>query len=139
QFLPVLVVFEGAEHHARNFVARVRPDIDDLVVALAVGDDALTILLLDLSDLFVSVFELGLLFLRDNHVRNSNRNSGSSSFSKTELFQFIQSGNRGSRASDLITAPDDVAKLFLARRFIEEAKFLRPNLIENDATGCCLD
>ena len=49
QFLAALVVFEGAEHDVRNFVTGVRPDVDDLVVAFAVRDDAFAILLLDLS------------------------------------------------------------------------------------------
>ena len=48
QFLATLVVFEGAEHDVRDFVTGVRPDVDDLVVTLAVGDDAVAILLLDL-------------------------------------------------------------------------------------------
>ena len=56
-----LVVFEGAEHDVGDLVAGVRPDVDDLVVALAVGDDALAILLLDLVDLLVGVLELDLL------------------------------------------------------------------------------
>ena len=39
----------------------------------------------------------------------------------------------------MIAAPNDIAELFLTRRFIEEAKFFGPNLIENNATGSCLD
>ena len=58
---------------------------------------------------------------------------------KPELFQLIQRGNRNCGAGDLIAAPNDVAELFLARCFVEETKFFRPNLIKNDATGCCLD
>ena len=55
QFLAALVVFEGAEHDVGDLVAGMRPDVDDLVVALAVGDDALAILLLDRLDLLVGV------------------------------------------------------------------------------------
>ena len=58
QFLAALVVFEGPEHDVGDLVAGMRPDIDDLVVALAVGDDAFAILLLDLPDLLVRVLEL---------------------------------------------------------------------------------
>src|SRR6266481_3831773 len=128
-------MFEGPEHHAGNFIARMRPDVDDLVVTLAVRDDALAILLLDLPDLFVSIFQLGLLLFRNNHVRNSDRDSGFRCFSKAELLQLIQSGNRGGRSGDLITAPDNVAKLFLAGRLVEEPKFLRPNLVKNDTAS----
>ena len=48
QFLAALVMLESAEHDVGNLVTRVRPDVDDLVVTLAIGDDALAILLLDL-------------------------------------------------------------------------------------------
>src|SRR5207248_9343517 len=44
QFLSTLVVFESAEHDVRDFVAGVGPDVDDLVVTLAIRDDALAIL-----------------------------------------------------------------------------------------------
>ena len=50
QFLAALVVFQSAEHDVGNLVTGVRPDVDDLVVALAVRDDALAILLLDLVE-----------------------------------------------------------------------------------------
>ena len=40
EFLAALVVLEGAEHDVGDFFAGVGPDVDDLVVALAVGDDA---------------------------------------------------------------------------------------------------
>src|SRR5262249_50729950 len=40
---------------------------------------------------------------------------------------------------DLIAAPNDVAELFFACCLIEETKFFRPDLIENDAPGSCLD
>jgi hypothetical protein len=39
----------------------------------------------------------------------------------------------------LITAPDNIAELFLARRLIKETELFWPNLIKNDATGSCLD
>ncbi len=47
QFLAALVVLEGAEHDVGDFVTGVGPDVDDLVVTLAIGDDAFAILLLD--------------------------------------------------------------------------------------------
>src|SRR5262249_53359455 len=49
--------------------------------------------------------------------------------------QFIERGNRNCGTGYLIAAPNNIAELFLAGWFIEETKFFRPNLIENDATG----
>src|SRR5205814_2399833 len=47
----LLAALELAEHLLRDELGDVGPDVDDLVVALAVGDDAVLILLLDLVDL----------------------------------------------------------------------------------------
>ena len=85
QFLASLVVFESPEHDAGNFVSSVRPDVDNLVVTLAVRDNAFAILLLDLPDLLVSIFELSLFLLRNNHVRNSNRETGLGRFGEPKL------------------------------------------------------
>src|SRR6266540_1588052 len=135
QLLTAIVMFQSAEHGTGNFVAGVRPDVDDLVVALAVRDDALTILLLNLSNLLISVLQFRLLLLRNDHVRNSNGDASLSGFGKAELFQFIQRRNRLRGPRDLITTPDDVAQLLLARGFVEKSKLLGPNLIEDD-TAC---
>src|SRR5262249_45483200 len=43
------------------------------------------------------------------------------------------------RASDLVTAPDNIAELLFAGRLIEKSKLTGPNLIENDATRRGLD
>ena len=102
-------MFEGTEHHAGNFVSGVRPDVDDLVVTLAISNDAFAILLLDLPDLLVSIFKLRFLLFRNDHVRNSDRNAGFGCFGKTELLQFVQGCDCFSRSRDLITTPDDVA------------------------------
>src|SRR5437762_14306875 len=52
QFLAPVVVFEGAEHDVGNFVPGVRPDVDDLIEALAIGNTAFATLLLDRSALY---------------------------------------------------------------------------------------
>jgi hypothetical protein len=132
-------MFEGAEHHAGNLVSGMRPDVDDLVVTLAIGDDALAILLLNLPDLLVSIFELRLFLFRNDHVRNSNRDSGLGRLGKTKLFQFVQRRDRLGWSRDLVTAPNDVAQLFLARSLVEESKLLRPNFIEDDTARRGLD
>src|SRR5437773_5194818 len=116
-----------------------RPDIDDLIVTLAVGDDTAAVLLVHLFDLLVRVLQLRLFPFWNDHVLDANGDTGASSFLKPEFFQLVQRGDRNRRTSNLIAAPDNIAELFLARRFIEETKFLRPNLIENDTTGSCLD
>src|SRR5438046_5896443 len=73
EFLTSLVVFEGAKHYAGNLIAGVRPDVEYLIVTLAVGDNAFAVWLLNLPDLFVIGFELRLFLFRIDAVRNPNR------------------------------------------------------------------
>jgi hypothetical protein len=42
---------DGVHHRFGDVFGRLSPDVDDLVVALAVGDEAVVVLLLDLGDL----------------------------------------------------------------------------------------
>ena len=79
-------MFQSAEHSTGNFVTGVRPDIDNLIVALAIGDDAFAILLINLSNLLIGVFQLGLFFFRNDHVRNPNGDASFGGLGKAELF-----------------------------------------------------
>src|SRR6266545_3418883 len=139
ELLAILILLDLAEHYVGDLIAGVRPDVDDFVVPFAVGDDAAAILLVHLFDLLIRILQLRFFPFWNDHVLDANRDTSPSRFAKPELFQFIQRGNRNCRTGDLIAAPNDVAELFLARWFIEETKFFRPNLIENDAPGGCLD
>ena len=48
---PCSPLLQLLEHLVGDLLGDVRPDVDDLVVALAVGDDAVLVLLLHLVDL----------------------------------------------------------------------------------------
>ena len=135
----ILIFLYLTEHDVRNLIASVSPDIDDLVVALAVSNDSTAVLLIHLFNLLVCVLQLGCFAFWNDHVLDSNRDAGASGFLKPQLFQLVQRSYRDGRASSLITPPDDIAELFLARRLVKETEFFWPNLIENDATGSCLD
>ena len=139
ELLAILIFLDLPEHHAGDLIAGVRPNIDDFVVPFAVGDDTAAILLVHLFDLLVRIVQLRFFPFGNNHVLDANRDTSASRFVKPELFQFVQRGNRNCGAGDLIATPNDVAELFLARCFVEETKFFRPNLIKDDAPGSCLD
>ena len=125
QFLAALVMLEGAEHDVGDFVAGVGPDVDDLVVALAIGDDAFAVLLLDLLDLLVGVRELELFLLRNDHVGDADGDAGLGRFREAEFLQAIERLDRALLAGHLIATPDNVAELLLAGGFVEETR-VRP-------------
>ena len=59
-----MVVLQGVQHDVGDLVGATGPDINDLVVTLAGGDDAFAVLLFDLGNLFLRVVDFLVLFLR---------------------------------------------------------------------------
>src|SRR5256886_4795173 len=86
----LLAALELAEHLLRDELGGVRPDVDDLVVALAVGDDAVLILLLDLVDLLARLRDEPLLRRRDVHVVDADRQTGQRGVPEAEVFQLVE-------------------------------------------------
>ena len=52
------------------------PDVHDLVVALAVGDNTLLILCLNFGDLLMRGFDFACLRFRNDHVSHADGNTG---------------------------------------------------------------
>src|SRR5207249_2836391 len=75
QFGPAVVVFHGGVHDVGNLVRRVRPDVDDLVVALAVGDDAAAVLFLDFADVVMRLANHHGFLPRHDHVVDADGNA----------------------------------------------------------------
>ena len=61
------------EHLVGDLLGRLRPDGDDLVVALAVGDGAFQVLLLDADHFVPRLVDEALLLLRDDQVVDADR------------------------------------------------------------------
>ena len=68
--LTPLVEFQLPEEDIRNVVRRPGPDINDLLVAFAVSNNTVPIVLGDLFDLRVSLLDLRFFFLGDHHIHN---------------------------------------------------------------------
>ena len=67
-FAGLVLLLHVAEHFVGNLFGDRRPDFDDLVVALAVGDGAVQVLLLHVDGLLFGVATRASLALRDDHV-----------------------------------------------------------------------
>src|SRR5438067_7014693 len=85
----LLAALELAEHLLRDELRGVRPDVDDLVVALAVRDDAVLVLLLDLVHLFARLGDVPLLRRRDVHVVDTDRQPGERGVPEAEVLQLV--------------------------------------------------
>ena len=69
-------VLHVAEHLVGDLLGDRRPDLDDLVGALAVGDGAVQVLLLDFDHLLVGVVHGGVLAGRNDHVIEADGEAG---------------------------------------------------------------
>src|SRR5439155_21635695 len=77
------------QHFVRDAVRHFRPDIDDFVVTLAVGDQAVLILLFDLAHVVMGFFDQRFFTGRNNHVFDGNGNSRFGRILVTDVFQTI--------------------------------------------------
>ena len=87
-----------AEHFIGNFFRDGRPDFDDLVVALAVGDRAVQILLLDVDDLLFGVVTRIFLLSGNDHVIDADGEAGASGVAEAKLLDFVEHLDRGFQA-----------------------------------------
>ena len=120
-------------------VGRLGPDVDHLLIALAVSDDAVTILFGNLVDLFVCILDDRRFLLGDDHVDDSDRSPRTGRFAEAERLELVEHFHGLRLAGDLIAAPDDVADLLLADVVIDETDARRPDFVESNAAGSGLD
>ena len=80
ELLLTLVVVERLQHDVRDLVGAMSPDVDDLVVTLTRRDHAFAVLLFDLGDLLLCIFDLLALLLRNDHVIDTDGAAGPGRF-----------------------------------------------------------
>src|ERR1035441_8764636 len=102
-FFLALVVIERLQHDVRNLVGAMCPDVDDLVVAFAWGDNTLAILLLDLLDLLLGGVDFLILFLGNDHVVDADRHARARGLAEAELLELVEHGHRLFVTTNLVT------------------------------------
>src|SRR5882757_6651616 len=85
---------EALDNGAADLILNFRPDIDDLVVALAVGDHAVVVLLLNLADLLLRAFEQLRFLRRYRHVLDGDGDSGLGRELEADVLEAIGEDNR---------------------------------------------
>src|SRR5690606_10534074 len=123
-------------HHLRgDLLGGLRPDVDDLVVALSVGDQTLEVLVLDLGDLGLGlVEELGLL-LRDDHVAQGDGGAGACRVVVPERQHAVGQELRLLVAGEVVDDVEQRTELLLAQHLVDgvEAHHVGDDLPRQDA------
>src|SRR6266566_6206587 len=120
-----VLVLEGPEHFVGDFFGDVAPDSDDLVVALAVGDGAVEVLLLNLDAfLFGGVDEL-VLVARNEHVVNANGDAGLGGIGESQGLQVIEQNHGVFEPESQVGVIDELLNTLLFEKTVHVGKFFR--------------
>ena len=132
---------EPLQHLARNFLGCIRPDVDHLVVALAVGDQALLVLLLDQPNLLVRGINELLLVLRNLHVVDADRDSRFGGVLVTQSAKAVSQNHRRLVAQSPVCLIDEFTQRLLVHHLIDqfEGNLIGHDLLEQDSTRGRLD
>src|SRR5271168_1467520 len=134
-----VLVFEGFEHFVGDAFGDVAPDGDDFVVALAVGDGAVEVLLLDLDDFLFGVFHQLVFVAGDEHVIDADGDARLGGVGEPELLQMIEKDNGVFQAKAQVGVIDELLDALLLEQTVDEREFLRQVRIEDDAANSSLN
>ena len=127
------------EHGFRHGLGDAVPDVDDLVVALAVRDGALLALVLDLEHFLArAVHELGLV-ARDAHVVDADRDAGLGRDRETESLHDVEDLDGALEPVGHEAVVDEVLEALLLQRAVQERQLGRQVRREQDAPDRRLD
>ncbi len=128
-----VVLFHGLEHFVRDPFGDLRPDFDDLVVALALRDGAFLILLLDFDDgLFGVLHQLGLLF-RHHHVVDADGNAGAGGVQEAELLHFVQHLDGDLQPELQVAVLHQLREALLLEQAVDEGHLVGQHVVQDDA------
>src|SRR5713226_6646354 len=129
-----VLAFEGLEHFVGDLFGDVAPDGDDFVVAFAVGDGAIQVLLLNAHDfLFATLDELALV-ARDEHVVDADGDAGHGGVMEANLFQLIEQDDGVLEAEAQVSVIDKLLNALFLEQAVHIREFFRQVGIENDAS-----
>ncbi len=110
----------------------VRPDVDDLVVALAVGDHAVLVLLLHVRHLAPRALDQRPLRGRDLHVDDTDAEPRQRRVPEADVLQLVEERHRRLVAEAVVAIGDELADLLLLQLPVHEAERLRHDLVQED-------
>src|SRR5205807_881855 len=135
----LVLAFEGFEHFVGNFFGDVAPDGDDFVVALAVGDGAVEVLLLDFDAFFFGRVNEPVFIAGDEHVIDADRDAGARGVSEAQRLEVIEQNNRVGKAEAQVGVIDELLNALLFEKPVHERDFFGQVRVEDDATDGGLD
>src|SRR5262249_19713001 len=136
----LLVLFlQHLEHFVSNLFSDRRPDFDNLVVALTVGDGAIKILLLNVYDLLISLFDQRVLVLGNDHVIDADGQSCTRGVGEAHLLDVVEHLHRGLKPEAEVGIVHKLAYTLLLEQTVDERHALRQVIVEDHAAYSGVD
>ncbi len=122
-----------AEHFVCHLVGHRRPHLDHLVRALAVGDGAVHVLLLDFDHLLVGRIHRGVFAVRNHHVVQTHRQTGLGGIVEAQRLDAVQHANRDLKAQVLVAIVHQLPYALLLQQPVHIRHPLRQRVVQNHA------
>ena len=120
-----------AEHFVRNSLGDAGPDFNDLVIAFAVGDGAVEILLLDLYCLLLAVFDQTLFVIGDDHVIDADGKACAGGEAEAQVFDFVEHLDRHFEAEPEVAVADQLTDALLLQQAVDERHACGKIIVQN--------
>ena len=121
QPVPLLGARDALHHLLGDEVGALGPSIEDLIVFLTLGDQAVEVLALVFLDFVARLGDEALLCFRDDHVVLAERDAGPAGVLKTEPHQPIGEQHGFLLAAVAVDHVDNVRDLFLGEQLVYKA------------------
>ena len=115
----LVVLLHGGEHFVGHLFGDGRPDFDDLVVTLAVGDGAVQVLLLHGDGGLLGLLHQSRLALGDDHVVDADRQARLGGVMEAELLDAVEQPHRGLQTEAQVAVVDQVAAALLLQQAVD--------------------
>ena len=129
----LVLVLHLVEHLVRDLLGRLRPDRDDLVAALAVGDCAFLVLLLDADDFVPRLVDELLLLARDDQVVDADRQARLGRVREPEVLEPVEHLDGPRHAVAKVAELHQHLQALLLQQAVDEGQPLRQRVVEDHA------
>ncbi len=113
---------EVSQHGLSDILSTLGPDVDDLIVALTVGNETFSILLLDFGNLFHRGAHKSILGFRNHHIIETDGDTGDGRIAVTGFFKTVSKQHRLFIPSQTEADVDQVSHLLLGHHLVDLVK-----------------
>ena len=129
----LILILQRFEHLLGDFFGDVAPDGDDLVVALAVGDGAVQILLLHLDDFLFGVVHERKLVAGDQHVVDADGDAGLGGVDEAQFLQLVEHLHGALQTETQVAVIAELLDALFLDQAVDEGHFLGQVIVEDHA------